>query len=30
MTQLAGGVPYDQYIASGWTDDKLRAAGLMQ
>ena len=30
MTQLAGGVPYEQYIASGWTDDKLRAAGLMQ
>lgn len=30
MTAAAQGVPYEQWIAKGWTDDLLRAHGYMQ
>ena len=29
MLPAANGVPYDAYRASGWTDEQLRASGLM-
>lgn len=30
MTALAAGVPYESFIAQGWTDDTLHAAGYIQ
>lgn len=30
LTAAAGNITYDAYIKAGWTDDSLRAAGLMQ
>ena len=30
MTPAAGGIPYEAYIAKGWSDDALVAHGLMQ
>jgi hypothetical protein len=29
MTEKAGGIPHDQWIARGWTDDLLRQHGMM-
>lgn len=29
MTAAAGGFTYEQYVAQGWTDDALRAKGMM-
>lgn len=29
MTPKANGIPYESYLASGWTDDMLRAQGYM-
>ena len=29
MTEKANGVPYNAYVAQGWTDDMLRAQGYM-
>jgi hypothetical protein len=30
MLPAAGGSTYEQMIAAGWTDDTLRAHGMMQ
>lgn len=29
LTEAANGIPYEQYIASGWTDKQLIAAGML-
>jgi len=30
MLPAANGVTYEAYVAAGWSDEQLRAAGMMQ